>query len=135
MKLPINRVVAFLGPYIAVISGAVADWLLVHVHVLGLFHTSKTAVTGIVTQGVVFILTAGLVWLGQQKWLSGWQKWEQGIVAQMPDDLADQPDADLTTEEEPASEDFSGPLLDPTDPEHPANQPSEPEPPDPTAAV
>ena len=80
-KLPINRIVAFVGPYVAVVSGAVADWLIVHVHVLSLFHTSATAITGMLTQGLVFGLTALLVWLGQQKWLSGWQKWESTVVS------------------------------------------------------
>lgn len=81
MKIPINRVVAFAGPYIAILSGAVADWLLVHVHLLSLFHTSKTAVAGMITQTVVFGLTALLVWLGQHKWLTGWQKWAYETAA------------------------------------------------------
>ena len=79
-KLPLNRIVAFAGPYIAVVSGALADWLIVHVHLLGLFHTSKTAVTGVITQATVFGLTSLLVWLGHQKWLSGWQSWERTIA-------------------------------------------------------
>lgn len=74
--MPVNRIVAFLGPYIAIISGALADWLLVHLHVLALFHTTHTQVAGAITQLVVFALTAILVWAGQQKWLSGWQSFE-----------------------------------------------------------
>lgn len=81
-KFPINRIVAFVGPYIAVVSGALADWLVVHVHLLSLFHTTSTAISGMLTQGLVFGLTALLVWLGQQKWLSGWQKWESTIVSE-----------------------------------------------------
>ena len=76
VKVPLNRVVAFAGPYIAVLSGAVADWLLVHVHLLELFHTTKTQVAGAITQLTVFALTALLTWLGQQKWLTGWQQHE-----------------------------------------------------------
>jgi hypothetical protein len=83
VTVPINRIVAFAGPYIAVLSGAVADWLLVHVHLLELFHTTRTQVAGAVTQLTVFGLTALLAWLGQQKWLTGWQlheQREQGVV-------------------------------------------------------
>ena len=57
-------------------SGAVADWLFVHVHLLADFHT-HSQVAGAITQLIVFVLTAGLSWLGQQKWLTGWQVFEQ----------------------------------------------------------
>lgn len=78
--MPTNRIVAFLGPYIAVISGALADWLLVHVHVLALFHTTHDQIASTITQAVVFGLTALLVWLGQQKWLDGWIKLGAGAA-------------------------------------------------------
>jgi hypothetical protein len=83
-KLPLNRVVAFLGPYIAVISGGIADWLFVHVHFLADFHTTHTQVASAISQGIVFVITAGLVWLGQQKWLTGWQQYASRIEQQMP---------------------------------------------------
>jgi hypothetical protein len=74
----LNRIVAFGGPYIAVASGAVADWLLVHVHFLSLFHTTRTTLAGAITQVVVFGVTATLTWLGHQKWLEGYQAWAYG---------------------------------------------------------
>lgn len=79
-NIPINRLVAFAGPYISVLSGAIADWLLVHVHLLELFHTTKTQVAGAITQLVVFGITAFLVWAGHHKWLTGWQNWERTIA-------------------------------------------------------
>ena len=85
-KVPINRVVAFAGPYIAILSGALADWLIVHVHLLSLFHTTSTQVAGAITQIAVFGLTAILVWLGQQKWLTGWQHFEAQIVKEVQSD-------------------------------------------------
>lgn len=91
-KFPLNRVIAFAGPYIAIASGAVADWLIVHVHLLALFHTTKTQVAGAITQIAVFGLTSILVWLGQQKWLTGWQQWESKIAGDVfngPDTAAD----------------------------------------------
>lgn len=84
-KLPLNRIVAFAGPYIAVISGALADWLIVHVHILGIFHTSQTAISGAITQIIVFGVTALVVWAGHQKWLSGWQSWERTVAGAMAD--------------------------------------------------
>jgi hypothetical protein len=80
-KFPINRVVAFLGPYLAILSGVVADWLIVHVHLLSSFHTTATTVAGAITQVAVFALTALLTWAGQHKWLDGWQKYETAAVA------------------------------------------------------
>jgi len=78
---PVNRIVAFLGPYIAIASGVVTDWLLVHVHLLALFHTTHEQIASTITQVVVFGLTALLVWLGQQKWLEGWQRFERTATA------------------------------------------------------
>ena len=80
--LPLNRVVAFGGPYIAVISGVIADWLIVHVHVLSLFHVAGSSLASAVSQGIVFGLTALLVWLGHQKWLDGFQKWAYTTVVE-----------------------------------------------------
>ena len=78
--LPINRVVAFAGPYVAILSGAIADWLIVHVHLLSLFHTTSTTVAGAITQLGVFGLTSILVWLGHHKWLTGWQQFQAAVA-------------------------------------------------------
>lgn len=88
LGVPLNRVVAFGGPYIAIASGAVADWLLVHVHFLALFHTTHTQLASAVTQVAVFATTAVLVWLGHQKWLEGWQVWSYGKHTVAPLDLS-----------------------------------------------
>jgi hypothetical protein len=76
-KLPINRIVAFAGPYIAILSGAVVDWLFVHLHFLTNWHTNASSITKWLTQALVFGLTSLLVWLGQQSWLRGWIEWEK----------------------------------------------------------
>jgi hypothetical protein len=83
-SFPFNRVVAFLGPYIALLSGAIVDGLFVHLHFLANWHTSASAITNWLTQALIFALTSVLVYLGQHKWLDGWQKWEsvqKGIAA------------------------------------------------------
>lgn len=73
----INRVVAFLGPAIAIVAGSAATWL-DHVIGLGLFDLGRDETAKAISQMIVFVLTSGLVWLGQSKWLSGWQRWEGG---------------------------------------------------------
>jgi len=82
-NIPINRIVAFVGPYISIASGVVADWLLVHVHLLASFHTTRPTLVNAITQVLVFGLTAVLTWLGQQKWLTGWQKFEEQVATQV----------------------------------------------------
>jgi hypothetical protein len=76
----LNRIVAFAGPYIAVLAGAVADWLLVHLNFLANFHVGKEGLANAIAQAVVFGLTTLVVWLGQQKWLDGFQKWAYGTA-------------------------------------------------------
>lgn len=73
--ISLNRLIAFGGPYLAVASGAIADWLLVHVHFLSNFHVGQSSIAGAVAQAAVFGITTLVVWLGHQKWLDGFQKW------------------------------------------------------------
>jgi hypothetical protein len=73
LGIPFNRIVAFFGPYVAVASGAVAAWLLTHMHVLAMFHLTNNQVATAISQLTVFGITAGLTWLGHQKWLTGHQ--------------------------------------------------------------
>lgn len=75
----LNRLVAFLGPYIAVLSGVVADWLTVHVHLLSTFHVGPDSTAKAVAQIVVFAITTAVVYAGQLAWLDGFQKWAYGI--------------------------------------------------------
>jgi hypothetical protein len=70
-RLPFNRIIAFGGPYISVASGALASWLVVHVHVLGLGHVKSNGLATAIEQGIVFTLTLVVTWLGHDKWLSG----------------------------------------------------------------
>ena|SRR5215469_15239008 len=83
MKIPLNRIVAFAGPYIAILSGAIVDWLFVHLHFLANWHTSHSSITTWLTQALIFGLTSLIVWLGQQKWLQGWIAWESKVAKQL----------------------------------------------------
>jgi hypothetical protein len=71
LSIPLNRVVAFAGPYIAIVSGAVAAWLLTKVNIAGIPGLDEHNVETAVGAGLTFGLTSGLAWLGHQKWLTG----------------------------------------------------------------
>lgn len=78
--VPLNRLVAFVGPYISSLAGIVAAWLLVHVHLFSLLHFGGDQVAQGIAQLVTFVTVAGLTWLGHSKWLSGHIAWEQAVV-------------------------------------------------------
>lgn len=80
---PLNRLVAFAGPYVAVLSGIIANWLVVHVHLLAEFHITSGSVASAISQIAVFGITTLVVWAGHQKWLTGWQKWESEILPEV----------------------------------------------------
>lgn len=92
---PLNRIVAFFGPQIAILAGFVATWLVEHLEFL---HLDATGTKGLIINAITFVLTAILTWAGQHKWLDGWQKWEQkvapAVVAALPDS------EDIPTDEE-----------------------------------
>lgn len=71
MRIPMNRVVAFAGPYISAAAGLVAAWLVAKVNVTGLpgldENNLRTTIAFLLTQGVV----TGVTWLGHQAWLKG----------------------------------------------------------------
>lgn len=76
-RFPTNRVIAFLGPYIAIASGLAAAWLSTNFPGLDL-DTNETAAA--ITQGATFALGALITWALHHKWLTGWQQWEQGVL-------------------------------------------------------
>jgi len=71
MTIPLNRLVAFVGPYTSVLAGGIASWLVAKVNLLGLpgldENNLKTAIAG----GLTWLLVAGLSWAGHSKWLTG----------------------------------------------------------------
>ncbi|MGZ4215257.1 MAG: hypothetical protein ACXVHB_16100 [Solirubrobacteraceae bacterium] len=75
---PTNKIVAFLGPVVAIISGTIASWLGTHFPGLNL-NTGKVA--GDITAGIDFAIGAIVTIILQSKWLEGWQKWEAAVIA------------------------------------------------------
>jgi hypothetical protein len=69
--IPLNRVVAFAGPYVSIASGIAATWLTVHVHVLTVFHLTQSSIAGELTQAAIFGISTGVTWLGHSAWLKG----------------------------------------------------------------
>lgn len=88
---PANRIVAFFGPYISLLSGAASSWLVVHAEVLGSLHLGKSQVANGIAYGVTAALGAVIPHLGMQKWLDGHQKFMSellGFVNGLPDNAA-----------------------------------------------
>ena len=77
-RFPLTRVIALLGPYTALLSGALAAWLAQHFP--GLVDDVGKTTEGI-TQAATFIIGALLTWALQHKYLDGWQNWEQAVLA------------------------------------------------------
>lgn len=71
MKIPVNRVVAFLGPTLSATAGAVAAWLVAKANVLGIPGLDEANVATYIVAGGTFVITAGLHALGQWQWLKG----------------------------------------------------------------
>ena len=72
-QFPWNRVVAFLGPVVAIIAGALAAWLVQHFPGL---HLNQGTTTAEITQAIEFAIAAAGAYALQHKWLTGWQQWE-----------------------------------------------------------
>jgi hypothetical protein len=77
-NLPLNRILALLGPFIAIASGGVASWL--SQNFPGLVTNVPETTAGII-QGVTFVVGAAIAWALQHKYLDGWQRWEGGLLA------------------------------------------------------
>jgi hypothetical protein len=78
---PVNRVVAFLGPFIAILAGTLAAWL--GQHFPGLTPPEgETART--IAQVTQFALGALITWALHHKFLDGWQQWEAGQLQPPP---------------------------------------------------
>lgn len=71
MRIPINRVVAFIGPYVSVAAGGVAAWLAARVNLAGVPGLDQHNLATEIAAGITFVVTSALVWLGHSKWLKG----------------------------------------------------------------
>src|SRR4051794_31262014 len=71
MLPPINRIVAFAGPYFSVIAGGIATWLIAKVNVAGIQGLDQDNLQTTIAGGFTWLLVAGVTWAGHSKWLTG----------------------------------------------------------------
>ena len=118
MVIPINRVVAFLGPWIALVSTAITTWLIAHVNVLGIPGLDHANTATYVAGALTALVTAGLQALGGWAWLKGHHIQLQGDAAVAAAALAPVPyqagdtldeDAELADPNVSDSEEFASP--------------------------
>ena len=96
---PLNRIVAFAGPLLAIVAGYIATFLAENLEFL---HLDSSGTQGTITNWLTFTLTAVLVWVGQHKWLDGYAKWERVALAPA---LATVVDPDFGEPQQPVIED------------------------------
>lgn len=68
LGVPLNRIITFVGPYVALVAGVIATAIISSLHVTVIPHDQLA--TGIANV-IAFAVSSGLVWLGQQQWLKG----------------------------------------------------------------
>jgi hypothetical protein len=71
VKIPLNRVVAFAGPYVSLIAGGVAAWLVAKANVLGVPGLDQANTATWIAGALTLALTAVLSQVGQSSWLKG----------------------------------------------------------------
>ncbi|MEA2371782.1 MAG: hypothetical protein QOH12_2176 [Solirubrobacteraceae bacterium] len=68
---PLNRIIAFGGPYISVVAGAIAAWLVAKLDVLGIRGLGENDLAQQLAGALTFLVTSGLSWIGHSRWLDG----------------------------------------------------------------
>lgn len=69
--VPLNRLLTIARGPINVAAGTLASWLLVHVHLFGLFHLQHDGLSASIAQGIVWLATAILTDRGIAQWVKG----------------------------------------------------------------
>jgi hypothetical protein len=70
-RIPLNRVVAFAGPYISAVAGGTASWLVAKVNIAGLPGLDQNNLQTAIAGALAWLLVTGLTWAGHSKWLTG----------------------------------------------------------------
>ena len=71
MPIPLNRLVAFAGPYISIFAGVIATWVIAKANALGISGLDESDLAQQLAAGLTFTLVAVLTWLGSSQWLKG----------------------------------------------------------------
>lgn len=82
-KKKIQVLIMMLTPYISAVAGAVATWVIVHLHFLSLFHVGHDQTAAFITNLVVFSITTGLVYLtAHTKLFPELVRWAENLLGQ-----------------------------------------------------
>jgi len=71
VKIPINRFVAFVKPWLNVIAGAIAAWLVAKLNLLGVPGLDEANTATWIAGALAWAITTGAAQLGDLKWLKG----------------------------------------------------------------
>src|ERR1044072_8372976 len=81
MPIPLNRLVAFAGPYVSIVAATIATWLVAKLNALGIPGIDGDELAQQVGAALTFTLVSALTWLGQSQWLNGHHVQMQGDAA------------------------------------------------------
>lgn len=71
MAIPLNRIVAFVKPWINLVAGALAAFLVARLNILGIDGLDEENTATWIAGALAWILTTGVTELGDLKWLKG----------------------------------------------------------------
>lgn len=96
MKIPANRVVAFLLPPIQAFGALAAAYIVARLNLLGFAELDQSSVAQLITGGIVASVLSGLAALGNWQWLKGHHiEISQGSWSGDPTDVAGVDGVDL----------------------------------------
>jgi hypothetical protein len=62
-KSRITFIIKFISPYVSILAGALASWILVNLKFLGAFHVNHNQVAQIIASVIIFVMTSALTYL------------------------------------------------------------------------
>jgi hypothetical protein len=77
---PLGRLVALLGPYVSLLAGSIATWLVAKVDVLGIPGLNQANLATGVAAAITFVLVTAITYASHHKWLDGNSKWETALL-------------------------------------------------------
>jgi len=86
-KMPLNRIVAFAGPYITAVAGAVSAWAIAKANVLGIPGLDQANLQTYVAGALSWLLVHGAGELGRWQWLRGHHIELEALSGQPPSDV------------------------------------------------
>jgi hypothetical protein len=79
VRIPYERLVAWLAGPVSIVAGAAAVWLDTHFGLLGKAGLSHDQTAKAINDGLTFVVGAGVTYLGQAKWMTNLGAWWQSL--------------------------------------------------------